>query len=158
MNVQARNKSDPSAERAVERQREILDRRTLTQALKDAVASAPDPRMETAAIGAILREHLAKGRAEIRRRFDADPRAAESGRRLSREMSFLIDQLIRGIYDFTTEVLYPLANPSSAEKLTLVAVGGYGRGELAPFSDIDLLFLLPYKLTPHCEQVVEFIL
>ena len=30
--------------------------------------------------------------------------------------------------------------------------------ELAPYSDIDLLFLLPYKLTPHCEQVVEYIL
>ncbi len=70
----------------------------------------------------------------------------------------MIDQLIRAIYDFTTTQLYPLANPSAAEKVALVAVGGYGRAELAPYSDIDLLFLLPYKLTPHCEQVVEYIL
>ena len=167
MNLQtARAKSDRDAdtgserspERGIERQREILDRRALVQALRAAVVDSADPRMETAAIGAVLRLHLAKGRAEIRRRFDADPRAAESGRRLARETSFLIDQLIRAIYDFTTEALYPLANPSAAEKLSLVAIGGYGRGELAPFSDIDLLFLLPYKLTPHCEQVVEYIL
>ena len=40
----------------------------------------------------------------------------------------------------------------------MVAVGGYGRQELAPGSDIDLLFLCPYKRTPHVEQVSEFLL
>jgi [protein-PII] uridylyltransferase len=150
MNIQTRPE--------IEKQRDILDRRALTQALTDAVAGSRDPHGDTAAVGAILREHLAQGRAEIKRRFDADPRAAESGRRLARETCFMTDQLIRAIYDFTTTQLYPLANPSAAEKVALVAVGGYGRAELAPYSDIDLLFLLPYKLTPHCEQVVEYIL
>ena len=147
MNIQTRPE--------IEKQRDILDRRALTQALVAAVAGSRDPHADTAVVGAILREHLAAGRAEIRRRFEADPRAADSGRRLARETSFMIDQLIRAIYDFTTTQLYPLANPSEAEKIALVAVGGYGRAELAPYSDIDLLFLLPYKLTPHCEQVVE---
>src|SRR5207244_7918355 len=75
-----------------------------------------------------------------------------------REQSFLIDQLIRGMLDFVTAEIYPLPNPTSGERLTLVAVGGYGRGELAPYSDVDLLFLLPYKRTPHTEQVVEYLL
>ena len=95
---------------------------------------------------------------EIRRRFEANPRGATAGLDAAHEASFLVDQLIRCLYDYAMEKAYPLANPTSAEKLTLAAVGGYGRGELAPFSDIDLLFLLPYKLTPHSEQVVEFML
>src|SRR5206468_11821348 len=95
----------------IEKQRDILDRRALAQALAEAVQGSRDPHADTAAVGAVLREHLAQGRAEIKRRFDADPRAAESGRRLARETSFMVDQLIRAIYDFTTSQLYPLANP-----------------------------------------------
>src|SRR5262249_48165101 len=88
-------------------------------------------------------------------RFEA---GASDGRRAARETSFLMDQLIRRLYDFTNEHAYRAANPSAGERIALVAVGGYGRGELAPYSDIDLLFLLPYKQTPHGEQVVEFML
>src|SRR6202030_4511319 len=57
-----------------------------------------------------------------------------------------------------TERIYPIANPTAGERLAIVAVGGYGRGEMAPYSDIDLLFLLPYKQTPHTEQVIEYLL
>src|SRR5437762_9634976 len=137
----------------IHRQRDIIDRRALADELAQTVAAARSP-LDRGALLPPLKTALAKGRAEIQRRFETEGHAP----RAVREQCFLIDQLICALYDLVTERVYPLANPTQGEKLAIVAVGGYGRGELAPYSDIDLLFLLPYKQTPHTEQVIEYLL
>jgi [protein-PII] uridylyltransferase len=101
-----------------------------------------------------IRAAIDDGHAAIRARFDAGATGTETVTALCR----LVDDLLVALLDFTVRRVFPLSNPTKGERLAVIAVGGYGRGELAPFSDIDLLFLRPYKKTPHNEQVIEFIL
>ncbi|MBM3648224.1 MAG: [protein-PII] uridylyltransferase [Alphaproteobacteria bacterium] len=139
--------------------RAIVRRRAVEQALAQLVEDLPTgaepPRP---AVLAILRDALAAGRAEIRRRFEEPGPLRNDGDVVLASTSFLMDQLVRVIFDLADQRLYPAANPSLAERLGVVATGGYGRGGLAPLSDIDLLFLRPYKQTPRGEQIVEFML
>lgn len=73
-------------------------------------------------------------------------------------LSTFQDELIKLIFDFANQRIYRAQNPSEAERMAIVATGGYGRGLLAPFSDIDLLFLLPYKQTAWGESIAEYML
>jgi [protein-PII] uridylyltransferase len=80
------------------------------------------------------------------------------GRRCAERLCQLQDEIIRILFEFIGAELYPSQVPSEAEHMAVVATGGYGRGLLAPGSDIDLLFLLPYKQTAWGESVAEALL
>src|SRR6187397_2904703 len=80
------------------------------------------------------------------------------GRRCAERLCFVQDEIIRILYAAATRHLYRSPVPTGAERMAVVATGGYGRGLMAPESDIDLLFILPYKQTAWGEQVAEAIL
>ncbi len=136
-------------------QRAIIDRRALGGALAAIAKGGGSAETRRGEVRELLKDALAKGHAEVRRRFEE---REAGGAATVRAGSFLVDQIVRLAYDYADQYVYPAANPTAAERLAVVAVGGYGRAELAPFSDVDLLFLRPYKVRPRGEQIVEFVL
>lgn len=137
------------------KQRDIIDRKALWVKLEDMAGwSGYSTKMQKDVLK-LFKEALKSGREEIQRRFD-DKKA--NGIVTVHNYAFLIDQLIRTLYDFTTKYVCAIHTPTKGEQFCVASVGGYGRAEMAPQSDIDLLFLLPYKQTPKGEQAIEYML
>ena len=130
--------------------RAIIDRRSLA----DALSALPSEGLLAAATE-LLRGALGAGRAEVALRLTAEP---NRGRSAAAATAFLHDQLLRLAYDFVTLRLYPNPNPSKSERVALVGLGGTGRGEMAPYSDIDLMLVVGDRRVPWCEQVAEALL
>jgi len=131
----------------VDHRRAIIDRRAVGARLNELL----DGKKLAAEAAAILRGALEYGRAEVAKRLIEKP---GDGRSAAQATAFLHDQLVRLVHDFVAERL--LDRPPT--ELALVGLGGTGRGEMAPFSDLDLMFLTAKAPTPEQERAAEAML
>src|SRR6476646_7094638 len=124
--------------------RAIIDRRSVA----DRLAALSGGRKIASEAGRILADALAGGREEVSRRLAVQP---GNGRAAALATAFLHDQIVRLAWDLACERI--VQQPASG--VALVGLGGTGRGEMAPFSDLDLMFLTAKSPNADEEHAAE---
>lgn len=138
-----------------------LPMRPLPDLAQDLVPFPGQPVARDVALG-LLRRQLGRIQSRVQEAFEAH---ALSGLTAARGLAELTDGLIHAIHAYTLAQVAPegaggrpFADLAHEPPFVLAATGGYGRGVMAPFSDIDLLFLSDSPLGPRGRRAVEFML
>ncbi len=129
----------------------IFDFESVREALHLACTSG-ERSTHRAEVTKILMKARKSGLNAIAEAFAEQPFRA---RETVRAYAWLTDCVVTSAFDIACGYFHPRATPTHGERLSVLCVGGYGRGEMALHSDVDLLFLTPYKITPWAESVIE---
>jgi [protein-PII] uridylyltransferase len=134
---------------------DIVDGRKLRiQLTAAALDNGSDPVAQRKRALDLIHAALFRGRMIAQERLEEGADGLDTANLLSAVM----DEALSALYDFTVVHIFRAHNPTEAERMAVLAVGGYGRSVLAPSSDVDLLFVRNYKQTAWAESVIEYML
>ncbi len=134
---------------------DIVDGRKLRVLLNAAALdNASNPAAQRARALDLIHSALFRGRMIAQERLEEGADGLDTAHLLSAVM----DEALTALLEFTVQHIFRAHNPTEAERLAVLAVGGYGRNVLAPSSDVDLLFVRNYRQTAWAESVIEYLL
>lgn len=123
-----------------------------TEMLREHIRSAfrENPNVSRDELLQIFRRHLGRIQTQVRTEFEVN---RLSGLQASKQLTSFVDGLMSILFELIYNKLLSSDNPKNF--ITLIATGGYGRKCLAPFSDLDLLFLTPENPSKELLDTIE---
>lgn len=107
---------------------------------------------------ALLLAAVKKAVSDAHKAAEIELLATHKGLQCAQNICRAEDEALKAVYNFAAQHIFGASEIGFNESIAIAAVGGYGRGTLAPGSDIDLLFILPANPTARSEQITEFVL
>ena len=133
----------------------LFNKGELNNKINTAIQTVAEDNLRSS-IANILSNANVKGRLEIQSHFEKSP--FDSAKTIA-SYSFLKDKLISLAFDVVQTTLQSSKNKqTNLDYISIIAVGGYGRAEMAPHSDVDLLFLTQAKPSKRVQKIIEDIL